>query len=220
MHSQPETRPGDDEGFVGALSTIYSGILRQGRDLSGIISAALVETAVEHGDVYALTVVRPGSWESADVRHLAAEAGYIIAETGGAGAQPGPVKAAVEPAVRRALRSSVLDGAAHAIGDLAVKDDAEWKNTPEGERAGYLVHQAYLEGLDTAADTVRALIDANDPAGQPEGVEEVVEAADAKMRAILSADRDPEYLRGAGDVMELIAEFTGALRAARPGAQS
>lgn len=60
------------EDHIVALRDAILAAVRDGSDLGDLLAAALGRAAIELGSVQALTVARPGSWESADVRHLAA----------------------------------------------------------------------------------------------------------------------------------------------------
>jgi hypothetical protein len=105
-----------------------------------------------------------------------------------------------------------------AIQAEADAQDARWRNAPEDGRAGYLVHQAFIDGLDTAADVVRRL-------GERVPTTEVgvraataaVETVEAELTEILSDGRNPDYLHGAQAMVRLVSRVGEALRAARPG---
>lgn len=56
---------------VERLKVAILGSVMLGEDLGDVLSSALVSAAEVLGSVEALVAGRPGSWEAADIRHLA-----------------------------------------------------------------------------------------------------------------------------------------------------
>jgi hypothetical protein len=145
------------------IARILVSLAGAGADVGVALSAALSEAAVALGSADALAG-RPVAWEAAHIEALATLAGRTRLGADAPAGTPAPQGSAFPDAPTPTAPATTPAGPAHAhvaavaaIRAEADARDARWRNAPEDDRAGYLVHQAFLDGLDTAADVVGRL---------------------------------------------------------------